>query len=221
MSRGPAWLLRWGTAWCSSTAPRGVCARVTVRAGWCSAPGLGTGMFSCGVAWPGVRRGQALTGQSHPQGEKVVVEGGRKRQRCGKLGLVGLVGLPSCRSEAAGSWAGPWAGLLGAVLHAAGQALRRGLCVSQTWEMLPAVHSKCCICAVCLNCNGSSPAMSEAHFFPPWCCLPLPIPCQMPPQPGQSPPAAGAQGAAPAVLLPAASGSGLPRYLFLFFSLSE
>lgn len=96
-------------------------------------------MFSCGVAWPGVRRGQALTGQSHPQGEKVVVEGGRKRQRCGKLGLVGLVGLPSCRSEAAGSRAGPCAGLLGAVLHAAGQALRRGLCVSQTWEMLPAV----------------------------------------------------------------------------------
>lgn len=149
------------------------------------------------------------------------MEGGRKRQRCGKLGLVGLVGLSSCRSEAAGSRAGPCAGLLGAVLHAAGQALRRGLCVSQTWEMLPAVHSKCCICAVCLNCNGSSPAMSEAHFFPPWCCLPLPIPCQMPPQPGQSPPAAGAQGAAPAVLLPAASGSGLPRYLFLFFSLSE
>lgn len=68
-----------------------------------------------------------------------MVEGGRKRQRCGKLGLVGLVGLPSCRSEAVGSRAGPCAGLLGAVLHAAGQGLRRGLCVSQMWEMLPAV----------------------------------------------------------------------------------
>lgn len=162
--------------------------RVTVRAGWCSAPGLGTGMFSCGVAWPGVRRGQALTGQSHPQGEKAVVEGGRKRQRCRKLGLVGLVGLPSCRSEAAGAGQGHvpacWVRCCMRPVRPCGgdcACPKRGRCCLL-------FHSKCYICAVCLNCNGSSPAMSEAHFFPPWCFLPLPIPCLPPPVTRPKPP---------------------------------
>lgn len=142
-------------------------------------------MFSCGVPWPGVRRGQVLAGQSHSQGEKVAVEGGRKGRGAGNWGWWGCPPA-AARQRGAGQGHVPacWVRCcMQPVRPCGGDRARhkRGRCCLL-------FHSKCYICTVCLNCNGSSLATSEAHFFPPWCFLPLPIPCQPPPTTRRKPP---------------------------------